>query len=379
MNLATIKQLFLNNLWYGEQKRGGVKMPAEMMSLVAPDNSRPWGTDISPWDGNVNLYSTKAMGAKFVFIKAIDGTIQARYFVENRARAKDAGLLDGPYGWLYRDANVSCVAQAQAYDALLDKYPMTLPPGIDFEPTKWGGVASNPTFTDLRKWVTEWLRLGNRKPILYSAAYYMNQFGKIPDDLKAMFEGIWIAHYGTNTPAMPLGYSGGDWLFHQFTSSGDAVSISPNDVNKKEVDLNYSVSVDRLYQLAGAIPPVGGTMLYGKVSDNVAALNIRSGPGASYLDVGDLIAGDVLEATENVNGWWHLKSATRNGAPVVTSDGRAVSARTDCWASGTYITPTEAPAGSIMVSHIFDDTMVVNGKEYTAHFEVPNVEYKPKP
>lgn len=362
-----LRQLFRNNLLYGEQKHGAFARFFGVHSLIQPDLSRIWGTDVSPWDGNVRLDVTKGIGAEFTFIKAIDGTLTARYFVENRQRAMGAGLLHGAYGWLYRDANVSCVAQAQAFHALLQKYPMELPAVIDFEPTSWAGQASNPNYADLRKWVTEFLRLGNRKPILYSAAYFMNPQGQIPEDLKAMFEGLWVAHYGTVNPSLPAGYKAGEWLFHQFTSSGDARTYSPNDVNKLEVDMNYAISKERLYQLAGIVPPGGGKMLYGKVT--ATSLYTRSGPGTSYPTVGaGLLKDDQVEASEKVSGWWHLTKV----------NGKAV-ADTNLWASGTYIVETEPPVvePSILVSHIFDDTLVVNGKTYTAHFEVPNVEYKP--
>ena len=363
-----ILQVLQNNLLHGEQKRGAFTRFFGVHSLMSPDTSRPWGTDISPWDGNVRLDVTQSLGASFTFIKAIDGTLTARYFVENRQRAVNAKVVHGAYGWLYRDANVSCVAQAQAFDALLKRYPVDLPAVIDFEPTTWAGQASNPNYTDLRKWVTEFLRLGNRKPILYSAAYFMNPQGTMPADLKAMFAGLWVAHYGTVNPTMPNGYAAGEWLFHQFTSSGDAKVYSPNDVNKLEVDMNYCISKQRLYELADIVPPNGGTMLYGKVT--ATSLYTRSGPGTNYPIVGNgLFKDDVVIASEQSGGWWHLTEI--NGKPVTDPN---------LWASGTYIEPTAPPVQepSILVSHIFDDTLVVDGKEYTAHFEVPNVEYKPK-
>lgn len=355
--IQQLRQYLLHNLWHGEQKkRDFLRFFGAVPALVSPDTTRPWGTDISHWDGNVRLESTANKGADFVFIKGMDGTITARYFVENRQRAIDAGLINGVYGWLYRNANVSCVAQAQALHALMQKYPVDLPVVIDFEPTKWGGQASNPTYADLRLWATEWLRLGNRKPILYSAAYYMNQYGAMPADLKDMFEGLWVAHYGTLNPTLPYGWSG--WLFHQFTSSGDAAVLSPNDVNKLEVDLNYAISTEKLYQLADLVPPIGGVMRYGTV--NTAGLNIRTGPGTSYPDVGDLLQGDQVQAVEVLGGWWHLVDARRNGQPVKTSDGRAVSDRLDCWVSGTYILETAAPE-PVIVFEPFDLHYTVDG------------------
>lgn len=298
MNLSQFRQWILNNAWHGEQQRKYLPLGVLPRGLVQPDYTSAWGIDISHWDGIVRLDVTKALGASFVYIKAIDGTIQTNYFVENRQKAIDAELTRGAYGWLYRNANVSCVAQAQAYNTLMQKYPMQLPPVIDFEPTKWGGVASNPNYSDLRLWATEWLRLGNRKPILYSAAYYMNQFGRIPQDLKDMFDGIWIAHYGTLYPSMPLGYTADEWIFHQNYSTGDATVISPNSVGKKEVDLNRAHSKEQVQRLAGTVtePPTGGTVKYNITNNSqTSTRTVRKGPGVVYASVDNLSAGGTAQ------------------------------------------------------------------------------------
>lgn len=258
----TIKQR-IHNLFFGEnerrqnQQRLWLDVPQEMRyrlfqaQLLAPDTTRVWGPDISPWDGNVNLSVTKSHGASFVFIKGLDGTIQVKYFADNRRRAIDAGLLQSPYQWLYRNVNVSCVAQAQAMSNLLSKFPSDLPAVIDFEWTKWMGNASNPTYVDLDMWATEFLRLGNRKPILYSAPGYFNPLGVMPTALKEKFSALWLANYAVSIPNLPVGFD--HWDFWQFTDSGDASVYTPNDVGTKEVDLSYwNGSITSLYDFAGA-------------------------------------------------------------------------------------------------------------------------------
>lgn len=253
--LAQYKQRLQNNILHGEQVRyrnahEGVREIG--YSLIHPNYDRIWGPDISHWDGNVTLSKTKSLGAAFVFIKALDGTLSTRNFIANRARALEAGLFHAPYSWLYANVNVSCVLQARAYSDLLALYPSELPPVIDFEWTRFAGRMSNPNYSDLSVWVREFRRLGNRKPSLYSAAGYMNTIGTIPTELKEQFEGIWIANYGVTQPMMPRGYGEDEWLFHQFTASGDAVNITPNDAGKLEVDLNYyNGTFETLARLAG--------------------------------------------------------------------------------------------------------------------------------
>lgn len=57
--------------------------------------------------------------------------------------------------------------------------------------------------------------------------------------------------------------------------------------------------------------------LYGTVIATTP-LNIRSGPGLSYLDIGDLHSGDKLEASDNIGGWWKLTRV--NGVPVALTE-----------------------------------------------------------
>ncbi len=314
MNINQARQLIENNWLYGENgRRPDADRPRmAVTTLIQPDYSRAWGVDISPWDGNVDLSVTKSKGASFVIIKAIDGTVPSRYFPENYVRAVSAGLARSAYAWLYRNVNVSCVAQAQAYNTLMNKYPPSFGPAIDFESTKWQGVYSNPTFNDLRIWATEWLRLGNPKPYLYSGKYYMDQYGAMPSDLKAMFAGLWIANYGTVTPGLPLGWQ--TWKLWQFSSSGDARLLAPNSTGKLELDLNYE-------QDAVTIPPQTGDKMFFKVT--AAALNLRSTAEnlGTANDIGDLSSGDIVEtpSTSVLNGgvaWREVLRIWRNNVPV---------------------------------------------------------------
>lgn len=250
MNLDQYKQVLQNNLIHGEQSRRSTQERRAVFAFDYPDKGRVWGIDISSWDGNVELQKTKEYGAAFVFIKAMDGTVHSKFFPENRERAVAAKLFHAPYAWLYRDANVSCVAQARAYSELIKKYPSDLPPAIDFEWTRWLGKASNPTYKDLDLWVTEFLRLGNRKPLLYTAAGFADAYGRIPVSLKDKFEGLWVANFGVKNPQLPLGFT--TYLFHQQTDLGDAMTIAPNDRRKMELDINYfNGDVAALEKLAG--------------------------------------------------------------------------------------------------------------------------------
>lgn len=323
-----------HNWMYGENSRRANLIehyqgqPQDVVGLIAPDPGRVWGVDVSGrWDGIVDFFVTKAKGGTFAIIKGMDGTVSTPYFQENRQAARDAGLLAGLYAWLYRDVNVSCISQARAVSDLQSRCPVDLPVVIDLEWTKWAGQASDPTYSDLDKWVSEFVRLGNRKPILYSAAGYMNKLGKIPDVLRAKFSAIWVANYDVISPSLPFGYAA--WDFWQFTASGDASVYAPGNQGKMELDMNYwRGDRNSLYQFAGVVPDGEDTM---KVIQGTAIGNVtrRKSPAGDtfvpsrYLNIGDRIEADRQDIT--LPQWLHLTKI--NDVPVVGDEW--VSAGTD--------------------------------------------------
>jgi hypothetical protein len=160
-------------------------------------------------------------------------------------------LLHGPYAWLYPDNKVPCREQAREADRFVKEFPADLPLVIDFEWTRYAGEPANPNYSDLDKWTTEYLALGNRKPILYTAAGYTNQFGAFPAALKAKFSALWIANYGVINPTMPNGWGLG-WDYWQASASGDAIRLAPNTTGKLETDIDYwRGDLASLYAFAG--------------------------------------------------------------------------------------------------------------------------------
>jgi GH25 family lysozyme M1 (1,4-beta-N-acetylmuramidase) len=278
------------------------------MTFVTPNPERVWGIDISGrWDGNVDFSATKRAGASFVIIKCIDGTVPTRLWKENRQRAIGAGLFVGDYAWLYRDGDVSCKGQALATWNLIENEPRQIPIAIDFEWTKFMGSASNPDYSDLDKWVTEFTRLSGYKPGFYSAAGYMNDFGVMPLSLRRKFAYFWVANYGVLQPGMPRGFDAQDWQFWQFAATGDATVIAPSDTGKLETDLNYwngDLPSFRQYFNLDAAPdeptePEPGAIMadYQIVWDNGA--NERKGPSTWDAPTGKIYAqGEIIKVAE---------------------------------------------------------------------------------
>jgi GH25 family lysozyme M1 (1,4-beta-N-acetylmuramidase) len=288
------------------------------VSFTVPNPSRVWGIDISGrWDGNVDFTATKQAGATFAIIKCVDGTVPTRLWKENRIRAYTAGLAVGEYAWLYRDANVPCRDQARAAWELIKNEPKQIPIAIDFEWTKYMGAPADPNYSDLDKWVTEFTRLSGYKPGFYSAMGYMNDFGVMPLTLRRKFAYFWVASYGGPLPSMPVGFAPEEWNFWQFSSTGEAEIIAPNDTGKMETDLNYwngdKESFRRFFSL-GEVPtqpppPTGGTMK-GTVLLGYT-LNIRRADNNEVI--GSLRVNDVVYGEVTNNRIYYNKIYRANG------------------------------------------------------------------
>src|SRR6185503_7227817 len=290
---------------------------------TVPDFTRIFGKDTSHWDGNVDQAASKAAGVRFAWAKAMDGTIPSKYFKENKARAREAGLPEGPYHWLYPNSLLSCKLQADTLHNYLQSLPKSdLPLMEDWEWTRWNGQPANPNMTDLEIFVDRWLYLGNRKPVLYTARGYSSLFGAMPKSLREKFEGVCVASYGGTSPSMPLGWP--EWILWQFTAHAEAARFSPNDSNKLNLDLIYVRDAQTLVKLAGSIiepepdpePPTEEPMptLIGEVI--ATELNIRPVANTTLPAIGKVKKYDLAWASEVVNGWWKLTKIARAGVDV---------------------------------------------------------------
>jgi GH25 family lysozyme M1 (1,4-beta-N-acetylmuramidase) len=315
------------------------------------------GCDDSHWGGVLDFTNTYARGMRFAFFKFMDGTVPTNYWSTNRPAAIQAGLIVGDYGWLYPNGKVNCKTQAQAMWNRLKDVPKQLPMVIDFEWTYWSGSPAFPNYADLDIWVTEFIRLSGYKPMLYSAAGYMNQFGVMPPALRNKFSHFWFANYGVSKPTLPLGFS--EWDLWQFTASLDQTYYAPSSTNKKELDGNYWMgTLYQLQQIAGVVgtdPDNGGTMeFWAKVT--TGGLNLRKGIGTSYAVILVMRLGDKVRCSgrkDSTGTWWEI--VEHNGTPVL---GWACSG-----GSGGYMkviappTPTE-PEEAYLISYDANDNML---------------------
>jgi len=225
-------------------------------TLIPPNISKVWGFDCSHWSGPVDMQTAVDNGAKFVFIKAADGTVRTKWFDVNYPAALDK-LYRAPYFWLYPGSKVSLTAQASAWWNIITLFGMPdLPPVIDYEWTYYGGYPANPTNSDLNGVLDAFLALsGGLKPLVYTSVGYVGEVGAITQSIIDKTAGVWAAHYGVDTPAIPKNYTG--YLFHQFTDQMDGAIVGYDPAYSKAADGDYFNGTQaELDALAGGDPPL---------------------------------------------------------------------------------------------------------------------------
>jgi len=226
----------------------------------------------------------------------------------------------------------------------------------------------------MHQWADEYFRLSGQWPMIYSTIPFLTKHGAFAKTIWGAFKNpwlancrFWLAQYpfdalesmtgyiergdalreilirevmeGRRTLAWPKvappfkGVDRWQWTSRLPPELVPGYYLGPN--HKLAVDHNFEVLTDEAFRQAYPIkltgtpePPTGGTMLYGKVNAT-GGLNLRDGPGASFLDIGDLLNGWLVEADREQSGWWH----------IVKANGQVV----DGWASAAYITVAPAP------------------------------------
>jgi lysozyme len=289
------------------------------------------GVDISKWDGNWDALRSKAAGAEFAFIKASQAAYTDPFYTANWQRAKDAGLLRSAYHYL--DYSKPGRDQANYFASLLDPDPGELPPTVDFE-QRGPNVSAAIALPCLRDFVAQMKARSYSRLIIYTSASYWKEFGE-KNPVWAQFP-LWLADYN-NKDVAPAPAPWTTWTFWQFTPKGSGEAFGTESFN---LDVNrYAGTLENLFAFAGVKPPTAG--LEARLTDleqrlagleqrlgtqtvptastspasassqavcTAQALNVRSGPGASYPVIGWLSNGQRVKVVERQNGWVRLEN-----------------------------------------------------------------------
>ncbi|WP_255317366.1 glycoside hydrolase family 25 protein [Candidatus Magnetobacterium casense] len=178
------------------------RVPGIDCSVWQDDNSTPQKMDFG---------KAVAAGARFVFIKASQGTWLDEDFTYNWKAAKEAGLYRGAYHYL--DWSALGKVQADFFCGVLRNDPGELAPVVDYECRK------NVT-KDAILWLNTFLAVlrGERGEVMiYTSPDYWKNYGST-NEYYALFP-LWIANHDAIKPIVPKPWT--DWTFWQWTDKGD--------------------------------------------------------------------------------------------------------------------------------------------------------------
>ena len=241
----------------------------------------------------------------FVIIRAGQNLWADSDFKNNWRRAKEANLPRGSY-WFY-DSRAEPRQQAELWFNLLDGDMGELPLFLDLEESYRG------TYTGWPHWKTLLERLrnlvGSKEIGIYTAFFYWNSNAPLsqPNELEYFHRyPLWIANYGVTQPQVPRPWGANEWLFWQFTASGDGPFYG---VESLEIDLNFFNGDAQAFANRFHVPlptdPIPPDPDGNRYRVNAGTLNVREGPGTSFRAIGFFRRNEIVEALEaTVDGTW---------------------------------------------------------------------------
>jgi lysozyme len=243
--------------------------------------------------------------ADFVIIRAGQNLWPDSDFKDNWQRSKQAGLPRGSY-WFY-DSRANPTQQADLWVSTLGSDRGELPMFADLEESYHGPYAG---WTQWKIFLERIKSLvGNKEIDIYTAYYYWRDNAPTqPAELEYFHRyPLWIANYGTSQPLVPAPWTANEWLFWQYTDSGDGFYYG---VESFEIDLNYFNGDAQAFANRFNVPvPEDPTPPPDPSGDRyrvtAGTLNVRSGPGTNYPVIGRMVKNDIVEAlASNPDGSW---------------------------------------------------------------------------
>jgi lysozyme len=293
------------------------------------------GADVSYYQDSpdtvqqIDFARMRAAGASFVIIRAGQRSWIDPDLTYNLIEARKAGLPTGAY--FFYDSRETPEKQADLFLSLTKGITLELGIWLDLEENYQG------TYKGWQNWKKCLMRLKANTPdvgIYTAPSYWMTHRPTGAADL-AYFKSfpLWIANYNVSTPIIP-----GPWDYAILWQMGTPAVGLEYGVESLEIDMNYwngSPESFRAYFGLGVSEPETGESMSKWYRVTASVLNIRNGPGASYVDVGDLLSGDLIEVIETIGGWHHVDNIWRGGALINTP---AVA-----WCSGAYTVLAASP------------------------------------
>jgi GH25 family lysozyme M1 (1,4-beta-N-acetylmuramidase) len=269
-----------------------------------------------------------------VIIRAGQGIVIDIQFRRNWAEAKRVGLKRGVY-WFYDD-RMDPGRQADLLVSLIGNDRPEMEVWCDWENT-YGGA-----FGGLKNVVAFMQAVEAKLPVkvgMYTGYYWFRSHSNVITNagqyayLKA--HPLWLAWY-TADPALVLIPQ--PWASLRLWQYGTPAVGLAYGVQTKEIDMSYfNGTVNDFNVLYGeSSAPTGGSMPSQWYRVNTTALNIRSGPGTSYSDIGDLYKDERIEVIDQPMGGW-VKIAT-----ILRVSGATEKPNTS-WCRDSYLVKIDPP------------------------------------
>lgn len=362
--------------WQGERRGMGSQLAAPRMeqrtlyefysSITIPNEVLL--SDVSFYQADIDFAKMKAAGLAGVILRAGQRYwIDSKYGV-NQAQAKAAGLPRGSY-WFY-DGREDPKKQAALLWSIVKDSGLELWYVMDLE-DNYGGAYANKA--SRRTFIEEFQRLSglpDDRILIYSGFYWWNE--NMGNDAWFRKYRLWLAWYAAESAVrVPAPWLESDLVLWQYTSSGDGLRYG---VSSLEIDLDWYNGTPAQFTAEYGLP-TGGTMLWYRATGNITMRTAANSTSAN-AQIGGVnqyvLTDDLVETSVQSNGFVLISRVYRNGGFVELPP--------VAWCGMAYLAEAEAPilTPSVYITHVFSDTLILDGKQYKADFTVENVEYKPQ-
>ena len=206
-------------------------IPANAFSTIVPAAARApgarHGIDVSHWQGRIHWFKVRKSGIRFAIAKATEGLGGVdKTYRHNAIGARRAGVAFTAYHFARPNGGVANArAQADFFVNTAKLQGGDLVPALDLERAGGLGAAA------LQRWVLAFLkrveqRLGVKPMIYTSPGFWTGHMANTRTIVKAGYQVLWVAHYGTAKPSVPAKkWNGRGWTIWQWTKCGQVSGI----------------------------------------------------------------------------------------------------------------------------------------------------------
>jgi len=191
--------------------------------------ARPFGPDVSHYQGNVNWASAKSAGIGFGIAKATEGTTYVDpYFATNRAGMKSAGIrVRGAYHFARPDNDA--VTEAKHFVSAVGSFSAGEFAVLDIESA--GSQSASSVASYCKTFANEVMSLTGlpkSRMWIYTGKYFWND--QVGGSSVVGDHPLWVASYtSASSPSIPSGWS--QWTMWQYTDSESIAGCASSGVD----------------------------------------------------------------------------------------------------------------------------------------------------